>query len=57
MDIAKLTPGRVVGYTSIANAGRARVVGTHTGKTGLWVTLLDEKRRKTVTVRPSQVTR
>jgi hypothetical protein len=57
MDINKLTPGRVVGYTSIANAGRARVVGTHAGKTGLWVTLLDEKRRKTVTVRPSQVTR
>ena len=53
----KLTPGRIVGYTSIANAGRARVVSTHEGKTGTWVTLLDEKRRKTVTVRPSQVTR
>jgi hypothetical protein len=57
MNIDKITPGRVVGYTSIANAGRARVVGTYTGKTGMWVTLLDEKRRKTVTVRPSQVTR
>jgi hypothetical protein len=57
MDIDKIKPGRVVGYQSIANAGRARVVGTHTGKTGVWVTLLDEKRRKTVTVRPSQVSR
>ena len=57
MDIDKITRGRIVGYKSIANAGRARVVDTHVGKTGPWVTLLDEKRRKTVTVRPSQVTR
>ena len=54
MDLDKLIEGKVVGYTSRCHAGKAMVVSVAVKRTGAWVTLLDKRRGKTVTVRPAQ---
>ena len=49
--------GRAVGYSSKAYEGRGKIVRVHAGLTGEWVTVFDKERGKTVTVRPSQISR
>jgi len=47
--------GQRRGYQSKAHQGRGKVMAVYTKKTGQWVTLWDQARHTTVTVRPSQV--
>lgn len=51
------TIGRTVGYKSKAHEGRGKIMDRTVGKTGEWVTLYDKARGKSVTVRPSQISR